>query len=41
MSLFYTACIYCSDGYIAPVKLLSEEECDLLLKDYQTFLVRK
>jgi len=28
-----------ADGYLAPLRILSEEQCDILLKDYEKFTV--
>ena len=30
---------YWTDGYISGIKVLADEECDIILKDYEVFLV--
>ena len=30
---------YWADGYLPNIKVLSEEQCDILLEDYKLFLV--
>ena len=32
---------YWADGYLSNIKVLSEEQCDILLEDYKLFLVSK